>query len=107
MAIARTASVTGRLDRSTVQRVIRQNLSGIKWCYQDALQRNRNLKGKVTLAFTILPNGRVANPSARNAQINDGKLLACIRGRMKRWKFPAPKEGGVVKVSYPLILKTR
>jgi hypothetical protein len=107
VAIAQTARVSGRLDRKTVQRIIRQNLSGIKWCYQDALQRNKSLKGKVKLAFTILPNGNVANPSAINPSIKDQKLLSCIKKRMKRWRFPAPKEGGVVKVSYPLLLKTR
>ena len=107
VAIAQQARVSGRLDRKTVQRIIRQNLSGIKWCYQDALQRNKSLKGKVKLAFTILPNGNVANPNAINPSIKDGKLLSCIKKRMKRWRFPAPKEGGVVKVSYPLLLKTR
>jgi hypothetical protein len=107
VAIAQRASVSGRLDRKTVQRIIRQNLSGIKWCYQDALQRNKSLKGKVKLAFTILPTGKVANPNAINPSIKDQKLLSCIKGRMKRWRFPAPKEGGVVKVSYPLLLKTR
>jgi pSer/pThr/pTyr-binding forkhead associated (FHA) protein/outer membrane biosynthesis protein TonB len=107
VAIAQRAKVSGRLDRKTVQRIIRQNLSGIKWCYQDALQRNKSLKGKVKLAFTILPNGNVANPKAINPSIKDQKLLSCITKRMKRWRFPAPKEGGVVKVSYPLLLKTR
>ena len=107
VAIASTASVSGRLDRKTVQKIIRRNLSGIKWCYQDALQRNPKLRGKVTLSFAILPNGKLKNPKASNPSINDNTLLSCITKKMKRWKFPAPKDGGVVKVSYPLILKTR
>ncbi|MBD90620.1 MAG: hypothetical protein CL940_09795 [Deltaproteobacteria bacterium] len=107
VAIASTASVSGRLDRKTVQKIIRRNLSGIKWCYQDALQRNPKLRGKVTLSFAILPNGALKNPRASNPSINDNALLSCITKKMKRWKFPAPKDGGVVKVSYPLILKTR
>ncbi|MEE2778931.1 MAG: AgmX/PglI C-terminal domain-containing protein, partial [Myxococcota bacterium] len=107
VAIASSAKVSGRLDRKTVQKIIRRNLSGIKWCYQDALQRNPKLRGKVTLSFTILPNGRLQTPKAHNPSIKDNKLLDCITGKMKRWKFPAPKDGGVVKVTYPLILKTR
>jgi hypothetical protein len=107
VAIASTATVSGRLDRKTVQKIIRRNLSGIKWCYQDALQRNPKLRGKVTLSFAILPNGSLKNPRASNPSLNDSALLACITKKMKRWKFPAPKDGGVVKVSYPLILKTR
>jgi pSer/pThr/pTyr-binding forkhead associated (FHA) protein/outer membrane biosynthesis protein TonB len=107
VAIASSATVSGRLDRKTVQKIIRRNLSGIKWCYQDALQRNPKLRGKVTLSFSILPNGSVKNPRASNPSLNDNALLSCITRKMKRWKFPAPKDGGVVKVSYPLILKTR
>ena len=102
-----SATVSGRLDRKTVQKIIRRNLSGIKWCYQDALQRNPKLRGKVTLSFSILPNGKLKNPRASNPSLNDNALLSCITRKMKRWKFPAPKDGGVVKVSYPLILKTR
>jgi hypothetical protein len=26
---------------------------------------------------------------------------------MSRWKFPSPKDGGVVEVAYPLILKSQ
>ncbi len=107
VAIASTAKVSGRLDRKTVQSIIRRNLSGIKWCYQDALQRNPKLKGKVTLSFTILPTGKVQSPNARNPSITDAALISCIKKKMGRWRFPSPKDGGVVKVSYPLILKTR
>ena len=107
VAIASRARVSGQLDRATVQRIIRRNLSGIRWCYQDALQRNAKLRGKVTLAFTILPTGRVASPSAKNSSLKDQGLMACITRKMGRWRFPAPKNGGIVKVSYPLLLKTR
>ena len=107
VAIASSAKVSGRLDRETVQSIIRRNLSGIKWCYQDALQRNPKLKGKVNLSFTILPSGKVQNPNALNPSITDAELLGCIKRKMGRWRFPSPKDGGVVKVSYPLILKTR
>ena len=107
VAIASTAKVSGRLDRNTVQSIIRRNLSGIKWCYQDALQRNPNLRGKVTLSFVILHNGHVQNPTASNPSVNDPQLLQCITRKMSRWRFPSPKDGGIVKVTYPLILKTR
>ncbi len=107
VAIASSARVSGQLDRATVQRIIRRNLSGIRWCYQDALQRNAKLRGKVTLAFTILPTGKVASPSAKNSSLKDPGLIACITRKMGRWRFPAPKNGGIVKVSYPLLLKTR
>ena len=107
VAIAAGASVSGQLDKATVQRIIRRNLSGIRWCYQDALQRNKKLKGKIKLGFVITPSGSVTKPSARNSSIGDSKLMSCITRKMARWRFPSPKNGGIVKVNYPLILKTR
>ncbi len=99
--------ISGELDEKTVQQYIRRYLSGIKWCYQDRLQANRKLGGKVTLAFTILPNGTTHEPRAANSTLGDATLEQCIATKMARWKFPQPKDGGVVEVAYPLILKTQ
>lgn len=99
--------LSGELDEKTVQQYIRRFLSGIKWCYQDRLQSNRKLGGKVTLAFTILPNGSVLDPRTVNSSLDDATLEQCIVNKMSRWKFPSPKDGGVVEVAYPLILKTQ
>lgn len=99
--------ISGELDEKTVQQYIRRYLSGIKWCYQDRLQSNRKLGGKVTLAFTILPNGTTHEPRAANSSLGDATLEQCIATKMARWRFPQPKDGGVVEVAYPLILKTQ
>jgi TonB family protein len=99
--------LSGELDEKTVQQYIRRYLSGIKWCYQDRLQSNRKLTGKVTLAFTILPNGNVHDARTQNSTLGDAELEQCIAAKMARWRFPSPKDGGVVEVAYPLILKTQ
>lgn len=99
--------LTGELDPKTVQQYIRRYLSGIKWCYQDRLQSNRRLGGKLTLAFTILPNGSVHNARCMNSTLGDADLERCISNKMARWRFPSPKDGGLVEVQYPLILKTQ
>jgi TonB family protein len=99
--------LSGELDEKTVQQYIRRYLSGIKWCYQDRLQSNRKLGGKVTLAFTILPNGGVIDARTMNSSLGDADLEQCIATKMARWKFPSPKDGGTVEVAYPLILKTQ
>ncbi|MCA9516727.1 MAG: AgmX/PglI C-terminal domain-containing protein [Myxococcales bacterium] len=99
--------LVGELDAKTVQQYIRRYLSGIKWCYQDRLQQNRKLQGKLTLAFTILPNGGVHDARTTNSTLGDAELEACIAKKMSRWKFPTPKDGGLVEVAYPLILKTQ
>ncbi len=107
LVIAGKVSVQGNLDKATVTRITRRYLSGIRWCYQDALQRNAKLAGKVTLSFVILTNGRVSNPSTSKSSIKDKQLLSCMTNKTKRWKFPSPKGGGIVKVSAPLTLKLK
>lgn len=108
VAYVKDPTVRGELDRATVQSIIRRNLGGIRWCYQDALQRNKRLRGKVALSFSILPNGSVSGQRAVNkGGLDDASLLTCISNKVRRLRFPSPKDGGVVKVSYPLILKTQ
>jgi hypothetical protein len=99
--------IVGELDEKTVQQYIRRHLNEIKWCYQDRLQQNRKLTGKLTLAFTILPNGGVNNPHCTNSTLGDAALENCISNKMSRWRFPQPADGGVVEVAYPVILKTQ
>lgn len=98
--------VSGELDAAIVQQTIRRYLSGIKWCYQERVQGNRTLGGKATMSFSILPNGTISDARLTNDTIRDAPLQACILTKMARWRFPQPKDGGVVEVDYPLILKT-
>ena len=101
------ANIRGELDKKTVEAIIRRYLPGIKWCYQDRIQANRSLGGKMTLAFSIMPNGTTAEARVSNSSLGDATLEQCIATKMSRWKFPQPKDGGVVDVAYPLILKTQ
>ncbi len=105
IVIGGVAQVSGGLDRKTVQKVTRRNLGGIKWCYQDSLQRDPSLKGRLKLRFKILPNGRTASIQVTGME-RDGALTECVKRKMLRWRFPVPKSGNAVKVTYPLVLKT-
>jgi outer membrane biosynthesis protein TonB len=100
------AQVSGRLDRETVRKVIRRKLSGIRRCYQDSLQRDKGLKGRLTLAFRITPNGTVTGITVTGME-SDVALTACVKRRIAVWRFPAPKSSGVIKVKYPVFLKTQ
>jgi len=99
------ASVTGALDKQIIRRVINKNRQGIKYCYDKELQKKKDLHGKIVVKFVIAPNGRVIKASIRESTMNNSKVEKCIVGRVKRFKFPAPKGGGIVEVSYPFIFK--
>jgi TonB family protein len=100
------ADVDGQLDRELIQKIIRRNMPQIKWCYQQALQKDQTLEGKVVVGFTISPAGRIIQTKIKQSTIHNMDLESCMQKKIKRWKFPQPKGGGIVIVNYPFILKT-
>lgn len=91
----------GGLDREIIQRVVRQNRAGIKACYEQELQKSPGLSGEVTMAFTIGPRGDVLSVSRANSTLNHTGVEQCVMQRIRRWVFPEPKGGSIVKVRYP------
>jgi len=47
----------------------------------------------------------VVKSSVRQSTMKNKAVEDCIASRVKRFKFPAPKGGGIVEVSYPFIFK--
>ena len=103
--IAGKASVTGALDKQIIRRVINKNRQAIKYCYDKELQKKKDLEGKIVVKFVIAPNGSVVSSSIRESTMGNAAVEDCIAERVKRFKFPAPKGGGIVEVSYPFIFK--
>lgn len=92
---------TGALDREIIQRVVRQNRRQIQHCYEQRLQRNPDLAGRITMQWTISPTGDVVSASVQNSTVNDTEVEQCMRRRIMQWVFPEPDGGGVVRVNYP------
>lgn len=106
---ARTRVVPGRtiikgaLSKTEIGRVIRRNLARFKYCYEKQLSSNPNLAGKISVYFTIAPTGAVAQTQVRESSMNNATVENCVQGIMKSLKFPAPKGGGIVVVTYPFV----
>ncbi len=94
-------------DKEAVRRVIRSKMGAIRWCYQQALQRNPKLGGKVVLGFMITPTGRVQAPKVKDDSMQDPAVGKCIAKKSRNWKFPPPPDSGVVTVSYPFLFKAK
>jgi TonB family protein len=100
------ATVQGSLDRELIRKVIRANIGQIRYCYESELQTKPNLAGKVAVRFIISPSGDVAQAQvAEGSTLNEPRLSECIRVRVRGWKFPSPKGGGNVIVTYPFLFK--
>ena len=77
----------------------------IRYCQETASLYHPNLEGKLIVQFGITPNGTVEKLSVQSSTLQDKTLEECIMKRLATWKFPKPKGGVHVNVSYPLIFK--
>jgi TonB family protein len=94
-------TVIGGLDKDVIAKIIRSHQNEIKYCYETELNKNPSLQGKVAVAFTIDPTGAVSEANVTETTLNSSTAEACMLSRIRRWKFPEPKGGGVVAVTYP------
>ena len=97
--------IEGGLDRDAIAEVIRRNLGQIRYCYERQLSSNPDLYGKVMVKFTIGAAGQVGDPRVDNTTLKSSMVEGCILRRMASWKFPEPKGGTLVHVSYPFLFK--
>lgn len=103
-AIVSTGDVIslGSLGRDEIDRVIKRNMASIRYCYQKDLQVHPGIGGKVTMKFTIAADGSVSSATSRPTNPMPA-VEACLTSRFMSMKFPEPKGGGLVVVSYPFV----
>lgn len=105
LPLSAEATVGGGLDRDAIAAVIRKNMGQIRFCYEQGLQGDAKLAGRVAVDFKIGANGRVKSAGIANTSLNSTMVENCIKMRLKTWKFPIPQGGKVVNVTYPFLLK--
>ena len=98
--------VMGSLDKEIIRRVIKQHLAQIRYCYEKELIRSPGLFGKVATQFVISAAGTVQKASVTSATLKNAEVHRCMTAKIRTWRFPKPKGGGIVIVNYPFILKT-
>lgn len=103
--LGREAIIQGGLDRDLIADVINKNIGQIRFCYEQGLQSEPSLNGRVAVAFTINGNGQVSAASVANTTLNARIVEDCIVLRLRGWKFPLPDGGVDVKVTYPFVLR--
>ncbi|HWV38393.1 MAG TPA: AgmX/PglI C-terminal domain-containing protein, partial [Vulgatibacter sp.] len=99
-------TVVGGLSKEVIAEIIRRHWNEIKYCYERELQKDPNLQGKVEIAFTIDATGSVSEAAASQDTVGgNGAVGRCMVQRVRRWKFPEPKGGGQVMVTYPWVFR--
>ncbi|MBL8918721.1 MAG: TonB family protein [Myxococcaceae bacterium] len=91
------------LEKDVVMAVIRRHQSEIKFCYEKELQQNAKLAGKIAVTWTIDATGSIADAQVAESGVDSPNVEACMLERIRRWKFPEPKGGGVVVITFPWV----
>jgi outer membrane biosynthesis protein TonB len=91
------------IDQGKLGAFVRARQGLIKACYENALKRNPNLKGKVVIRFTILETGGVADVSAAQNTLGTPEVAACIINTIRSWRTQF-RPSGPVTVEYPFLL---
>jgi len=95
--------ILGALDKSLIDAVIKRHMNQIRYCYQRELNKDPSLGGKIVVKFVIAKDGSVSKASTKSSTMGSPSVESCINGRFMRFRFPEPKGGGIVIVSYPFI----
>jgi len=93
--------VSGRIAPEAVQRVVRQAVGRLRRCYQQGLQSNPTLSGRVVVRFVIDRSGAVTSAADAGSTLGDAAVVACVARAFKTLAFPTAGEGDVTVV-YPI-----
>jgi TonB family protein len=96
-------AVAGALSRDEISKVIGSHTGQIKYCYQSELVTSPSLHGKVVVEFVIAGTGAVSSAAIGDSTLGNAAVEQCIVDKVKRWRFPAPRGGGIVRVNYPFV----
>lgn len=104
--IEEESEVDGGLDREVIAQYIKTQLGQILYCYERQLSANPDLYGKVAVKFTIAATGQVEYQSIGDSTLKSSSVEGCILSKIAKWKFPEPKGGTKVMVTYPFLFKS-
>jgi hypothetical protein len=93
----------GSLSREEINRVVKRHLNQIKYCYEKELAQNPNLEGKIVGTWTVAGTGLVSTASASQNTMGSPQVADCVVRIIQRMRFPQPRGGGQVFVTYPFV----
>ena len=85
----RDIAVTGDGNRSTadIMKVVRQRTPGLRHIYNKFLKKKPGFQGKVSLKFTIAPDGGITSIKKVSSTTGYGEFDDEIKSAVSRWKF--------------------
>lgn len=100
------SEIEGGLDKDVIARVINSQLGEIRYCYERQLAAEPDIYGKVVVRFSIDAGGTVNTQRVGLTTLRSAIVEGCILRRVASWKFPKPRGGTTVLVTYPFLFKS-
>ena len=76
------------LTPEQIRRVVTSRMGAFQACYESALAKDPELKGGVTVSFSISPGGSVASASVARSSLGNARVEGCMMRTFNRLKFP-------------------
>jgi hypothetical protein len=95
--------VVGSIDPELIRKVVHEHRAQIRTCYETQLTTTPDLAGKLISAWTIDQSGTVTEAHTQESTLRERAVEQCVASKIKSWRFPIPKGGGEVFVTYPFI----
>jgi len=90
------------IDQRKLGSFVAARMGLIKACYENALKRNPALKGKISIRFTILETGGLADITAAVNSLGSPEVASCIMNTMRTWRTQF-RPSGPVTVEFPFV----
>ena len=92
------------IDQAKLTAFVKARMGLIKACYENALKRNPTLKGKLSIRFTILETGGLADIAPAVNTLGSPEVAGCIVNTMRAWRTQF-RPSGPVTVEYPFVFQ--
>jgi len=79
------AIMVGARDPEQVSKIVNAHKAALQYCYERELKLNPHLRGKVSIRFSITPNGAVKDAKILSSTLDSEHVERCILSRIRRW----------------------
>lgn len=94
--------ITRTRSKSSIDRVVRSYIGGLKFIYNKELRRDNTLSGKIVVKFIISPEGKVIHAEIIESTFNNENIVTKMLKRIYKWKF-SPEDLDNTTIIYPFI----
>jgi len=98
--------ITEGLTKDEVGAVIHAHADEIQECYENALLQRTSLAGRWVVDFSIQADGTVHEAKIAEQSTDSKALASCLVQKMKIFRYPNPRNGVTVQVTYPFSFRT-